>query len=171
MRAPCAMLNICNRVTSRVNRDHGAFAFESLIFVALVCFCGVFNCRFQVQMIPSFFPFRFCALAARETGREERGWVGGSVPRAAAGTSAPLRRHMPAALPWAGILLPLQGAGRAASKFVFARTRPQAQATPMAVADSLALDRMTKSAVTLLLQLGRPWRAPRHRSAFRWADA
>src|SRR5260370_41004816 len=36
-------------------------------------------------------------------------------------------------------------------------------------AANLALDRMTRSAVTQLLRLGRPWRAPRHRSAFRLA--
>ena len=30
------------------------------------------------------------------------------------------------------------------------------------------LDRMTRSAVSRMLQFERPWRAPRHRSAFRY---
>jgi hypothetical protein len=30
-----------------------------------------------------------------------------------------------------------------------------------------ALDRMTRSAVSRMFQFGRPWRAPRHRSALR----
>ena len=32
------------------------------------------------------------------------------------------------------------------------------------------LDRMTRSAVSRMFQVGRSWRAPRHRSALRWAE-
>jgi hypothetical protein len=33
--------------------------------------------------------------------------------------------------------------------------------------DAQALDRMTRSAISRMLQFERPWRAPRHRSALR----
>jgi hypothetical protein len=36
-------------------------------------------------------------------------------------------------------------------------------------ASNQTLDRMTRSAVSRMFQVGRHWRAPRHRSAFRWA--
>ena len=55
------------------------------------------------KMIPSFFPSGFaCQRRAKPEGKKEIGW-GGSLPRASAS----------AALPWAIILLPLRGAGKA----------------------------------------------------------
>jgi hypothetical protein len=63
------------------------------------------------KMIPSFFPSGL-AHQRRAKPEDEAGW-GGSLPRAAACSSAALRRHKPEALPWATILLPLRGAGKA----------------------------------------------------------
>jgi len=55
------------------------------------------------KVISSFFPSGFARLwRAKPEGKKEVGWVG-SLPRAAAS----------AALPWAIILLPLRGAGKA----------------------------------------------------------
>ena len=36
------------------------------------------------------------------------------------------------------------------------------------MASNKTLDRMTRSAVSRMFQVERHWRAPRHRSAFRW---